>query len=148
MYQLTPYGEHICAQYRGRVPWAATITIPFSSFSSAGARTNLVPTDECTDDVLVLEIGVNFLNALVRVNITDNNQYNWTQNNVFAPIHTFAGAATQVMPILPIPIEYFFRKNSRLFFEFINAATSPETVDRFLTVRGIRLTDKIVNMPK
>jgi hypothetical protein len=142
MYQLTDYGKGIVAKYGRQMPWIGTITIPFATISSASQKTSEIPTDECTDDVLILEMGVNFLNALVRLIITDNSQYQWMQNNVFAPIHTIAGAATQVMPILPIPIEYFLPKNNRLFFTFQNASASPETVDRFLTVRGIRLRDR------
>lgn len=143
MYQLTEYGKHIVAQYTRQMPYLLTVTIPFATYQSASAQTNQFTSDEATDDVLITEIGVNFLNALVRISIVDNSQYQWMQNNTFAPIHTIAGAATQVSPILPIPIEYFLPKNNRFTFQFINASSSPETVDRYLTMRGIRLKDRI-----
>lgn len=142
MYQLTPYGQYIVSQYERAVPWFTTITIPFASFQSANARTGDIPTDECVDPVLILEMGVDFLNALVKVTIKDNHQYSWMQtgqNSTLAPIHTVAGAATQVSPILPIPIEYFLSGKNKLFFDFQNASTSPETANRFLTCRGLRL---------
>lgn len=139
MYQLTEYGQYIVRQYEKAVPWFTTITIPFATISTANAFTADIPTDECIDPVLILEMGVDFLNALVKVVITDNHQYQWMQNAVPAPIHTIAGAATQVSPMLPIPIEYFLSGKNKLFFRFRNASTSPETADRFLTARGLRL---------
>lgn len=139
MYQLTDYGKYIVSQYEKAVPWFTTITIPFATFPNANDNTPEIPTDECVDPVLILEVGVDFLNALVKIQVTDNNQYNWMQNSVPAPIHTIAGAATQVSPILPIPIEYFLSGKNKLFCQFRNASTSPETANRFLTFRGLRL---------
>lgn len=143
MYQLTDYGKYIVSQYERAVPWLTTITIPFATYSSANQDTPSIPSDECVDPVLITEIGVDFLNALVKLTITDNNQYQWMQNNQLTPVHTIAGAATQVSPILPIPIEYFLSGKNKLFFQFRNASTSPETVNRFLTVRGLRLKSPI-----
>lgn len=142
MFQLTPYGQQIVSQYQGVVPEILTVTIPFSQYQSANATTNTLSSDEVTDDILVLEFGVDFLNALVKMLIQDNTGYFWNENQQFAPVHALAGAATQVMPIIPIPIEYFLPANSRLKFQFKNASSSPETVDRFLTIRCLRLKTK------
>jgi hypothetical protein len=145
MYQLTDYGKSQVAKYSHHHPYWSGLTVPWATFPAANAITNLIPGDDCSDDVLITELGVDFLNALCKIKILDNTQYSWMQQENFVSIHTVAGAATQVMPILPLPIEYFIPANSKLYFQFQNAATSPATTNGFLTFRGLRLKDKIKN---
>lgn len=143
MHQLTEYGRSVVAKYGKQHPYWSGITVPWASYQSASAITNLIPGDECSDDVLILEMGVDFLNALCKIKILDNTQYSWMQQENFVSIHTVCGAATQVMPILPLPIEYFIPNNSKLYFQFQNAATGPQTTNGFLTFRGLRLKDRL-----
>lgn len=137
------YGEEVLKKYRKRLPYWNTITIPFATYSAASAITNTIVMDECTDDLLILDVGVNFINRFVDFLIKDNTQYAWCQNDQFTPIGTIAGFVSQVMPVLPLPIEFFLPKNNKLQWQFRNSASSPTTTDQQLTVRGIRLKDPI-----
>jgi len=141
MFELSDYGKRIVAGYKYVVPELLTIAIPFTGVASQTLAT--IPTDLCTDDVLITEISVDFLNALVQVIVKDNTNYTWNENDTPCPIHAIAGAATQVMPVLRLPVEYLLWNNSRLQFTFTNAASSPESVTRYLTCRGLRLKDKL-----
>lgn len=143
MLQPTPYGEKILNMYDRALPYFNTLTIPFADFQGASAVTNPITMDECSDDLLIQEIGVNFSNRLVDFKVQDNLQYVWTQQDNFCPISVIAGFATQVMPILPLPIEYFIQANNQLTWQFRNAPTGMETSNRSLVCRGLRLKDRI-----
>ena len=137
------YGEEVLRRYRVRLPYWNTITIPFASFTGASAITNTIVMDECTDDLLILDVAVNFSNSGVDFLIKDNTQYAWNQNDAFAPIGTIAGFTNQVMPVLPLPIEFFLPMNNKLLWQFRNAPLSPTATDQKLTVRGVRLKNPI-----
>lgn len=142
-FSFSKYGEKILDRYNKHLPYWNTITIPFASFQAASAITNTIVMDECTDDLLILDVGVNFSNRLVNFLVKDNTQYAWSQEDRFTPISTIAGFATQVMPVLPLPIEFFLPKNNKLQWQFQNSASSPTTTDQLLTIRGLRLKDPI-----
>lgn len=143
MNQLTPYGQDVLRRYRVAVPCFITIRIPFDVYNTANAVTNTISANEVTDDFLGLEMTVDFTNASVRGIVKDNTGYSWMESEIPAPVHSFAGAADQVNPILPFPIEVFIPNNSKMQFQFTNAPSSQETTARYLTCRGLRLKDRI-----
>lgn len=142
-FTYSKYGQRVLDQYNKHLPYWNTITIPFATFSTAFAITNTIVMDECTDDLLLLDVGVNFTNRFVDFLIKDNTQYAWCQNDQFTPIGTIAGFVSQVMPVLPLPMEFFLPANNKLLWQFRNSPTSPTTTDQQLTVRGLRLKDRI-----
>ena len=136
------HGEEVIDAYGSVSPWFQTITIPFATFSAANAITNEIPTELCSDDVLVTEIYVNFFNAAIRVSVQDSEQNEWSQRDQFFSIHLIAGSRDQTEPNMRLPIEYALPANSRLLWKFQNAATSPITTNQTLTLRGVRLKER------
>ena len=137
------YAQEIFDKYRGLLPFWNTITIPFASFTAASAITNTIVMDEVTDDVMILGFTVDFSATRIEFLVKDNTQYAWCLNDVFTPLAAIAGFSTQVMPVLPMAIEFFLPRNNKIQWQFRNDETSPLTTDQQLTAVGIRLKDPI-----
>ena len=112
-----------------------------SNFTGVGSQQTEVQTETVDDDVIIM--GVSFVTnstspGEMTAKVTDTARgYVW--NNKFIPITALAGLANQVSPVLPLPVPWLLRKQSRLQVNLVNASTSPGNATSKLVFHGIRV---------
>jgi hypothetical protein len=130
------YIKGILARYARYNEIALTTPIGFDGATASQQRQ--VYTPQIDSDCLIFGAGVDFTNVNVTVKVTDvASGYVWNPTTA-APIHSLAGAAAQVMPIILLTCPFFMSRQSKLQMDFTNSAASLTTGGN-ITWRGVKL---------
>lgn len=145
MYFWTKYVYQIADRYRTHMELVDTVPIGFTGV--AGQRVAPVFTNENSEDTLYFAAAVNFSNAGVLVRIRSiSPQYEWMANDdptpQDTPVNAIAGVFSQALPVLPLIVPFFLKKQGRLQMQFTNDTAAPIT-GGLLTWRALRLTNPI-----